>query len=253
MVSIKGEHTNTRKLALRMRSVWPRREGVGSREGNPSAVSILAQIGEAVVLGLLLMTFLLPASAVAAGGASPDPAPQTASGGVTASSPTPDPAPQAASTSQPAQSSPAGSSRQSVSTATSSPAHSVPAKTLASPRSGGSVTAGTSLTGSGPPQGNGTTSLGAATSRKHAASRVRRRHPRSVPSLNLSHPPLGLLLAHRLELGLANLSKGAPAVVRHDGILLLLSALALGVLVIASLALLRLVRLNAEWWEGRTS
>jgi hypothetical protein len=61
-----------------------------------------------------------------------------------------------------------------------------------------------------------------------------------------------MLARARDLLGLSTPSVNAPGAVHRDGVLLLLCALALAMLVVASLALLRLVRLNAQWWEGRT-
>ena len=218
-------------------------------EGGPSAVSIVVRVAETVALGVLLVGVAMPAPAVAAGGAAPDPAPP---GAPAAPGPSPDPAPQAASLSRPSASSSTPSS--SSSSSSSSLAQSVVSTPprVASPPSIGSVQPPVSRTVSGGSSEGVTAATGEPRSLRGRASRdLRARHPLSATSPGRSRPPPGIL-AGKYELrGLASLAATAPAAVRHDGVLLFLSAMALGVLVISSLALLRLVRLNGQWWEGR--
>ena len=213
-------------------------------KGGPSAVSIVVRVAETVALGVLLVGVAMPAPAVAAGGAAPDPAPP---GAPAAPGPSPDPAPQAASLSRPS----ASSSTPSSSSSSAQSVVSTPPR-VASPPSIGSVQPPVSRTVSGGSSEGVTAATGEPRSLRGRASRdLRARHPLSATSPGRSRPPPGIL-AGKYELrGLASLAATAPAAVRHDGVLLFLSAMALGVLVISSLALLRLVRLNGQWWEGR--
>lgn len=218
----------------------------GSKRGDGSPPSISALIGEAALIALLV-AFLLPAAAAAAGGASPDPPP---SGGTSASIPRPDPSPHSGAVALPAIS----SSSHTSSSSSARPVVSTPPPVRASY----SITpVGTPAlrTVIGASSAAGVTSNIAPSSlQQHARPAPRTRHSRRAIALDRFLSPLGSLLAKRRELGSASSWTAlAPAVARHGGVWLLLSAIALAILVIASLSLLRLVRLNGKWWEGRTS
>lgn len=238
------EYIQTKEVPLR---AWPLRlryGGFGRRGADPSAVSSRARIGGTTILGLLLVVGSMPTATAAAGASAPDPAPQTAPAGVTSSSPTPDPAPRTGSVRLPAgRFSPAFSSGHSVTPASS---------TVRAPSSGPS--AATVQSSSHTSSGTRTTSVHAPMPLPRRATASGRRPPARVTTASeRTHPPTDLMLARARDLlGLSTPSVNAPGAVHRDGVLLLLCALALAMLVVASLALLRLVRLNAQWWEGRT-
>lgn len=207
-------------------------------------------IREATVLGVLLTGLVLPASAAAAGGVSPDPAPST--GGATASSPAPDPVPQAARASVPSSSSSAHTSP--TQTSSSSSAHTqVPPAPPAQPsgpntsnESPAPATAGTASAAVVVPVSERPSSSGDARPARHAKHAAQLRKPVAAAHGDLL---AGVFLAERRLLGGASavVTPITTAVSRHNGLWPLLSAMALVVLVIASLSLLR--QLRSEW-EG---
>lgn len=230
-------------MPLRRTPLW-RHGGLGSREGDPPAVSKLVGICEAVVVGLLLALVFIPASARASKAPPPDAAPQ----GASTSTPSPDAAPHAASRSAsspgPATVPPSEGSRG----ATSSGSEAAASGTLGQ----GSARAGSSSPIATTPSATPTSKLSPASSRRRAPPARRGHHGRSTAKPRPAANQFRLLIGRRQESSLEAASTIGHAVVRPGGVLLLLSALALGVLVVASIALLRLLRLNGDWWEGRT-
>jgi hypothetical protein len=211
------------------------------RETDPSDASILARIGETATVGLILSSLAACSSALAA-----------------APSPTPDPAPQAVPlghTHQPT-SQPAPTKPQPASPSTSAPSKSrspAPGSSAVTPApSGASVGAAPSHVVPGVHPGGGATAIRApASSSPRLIHTARTRHPartRTSPAA-----PRTLLAPRRDPLRAVPPVAIRPAPSRHDGVLLLLGALALAALVGASGMLLRLLaRLNAEWYGGST-
>lgn len=224
-----------------------RRKGTsgGSNERVPLAASVLAGVREVSIVASLLAALVMPSAATGAGAATPDRAP---AGGVSSSSPSPDPSPGATVNASP--STAASTPSSSVSVSHQSSVVTAPLATTRFGRAAASparaiVASQSSLavTSSGAPQ----------SSRRPARTAARMRHRTAAGAPVRGLPPRALLLAPRHDFAPpAGRPTPASAVVRHDRVWLLLSAMALAVLVIASLALLRAVRLNQAWWEGRT-
>jgi hypothetical protein len=235
--------------ALHARAVdrWRRPGGFWSRRTEPPTASILARIGETVVVGLIV-SLLVPALA---GAATPDRAPQPTNAAAGGSAPQPQPQAQSAPSS--AASSPGPTASQ--------PPVGASSPTLVTPvQSGGSV---------GVVLARRVTGTSAAT-RRRAVHAPRSSRP------SASAPSQSAIAKARVESAAATASVGAavattaltlagvrdlvrfpnsaaliPAASRHSGVLLLLGSLALAALVVASLALLRRVaRLRAGMWEG---
>jgi len=203
-----------------------------------------AGLGGLVIVVLLVLGSILPsvASAASHGPAanpSPQPAPQVSGGGVAA----PDPAPQAAVRRQPSHSTPPGTSR-SVSAVvaprvvhTTSPASTAPAST-------GTAVSRPSTVSSSP-----VVPRPAAPHRPPKISHPVSRHRAAVHRPE-SHPialsfPLAFILKDLLRLPHAALHAGGAG--HSDGVLLLLSSVAMGVLAVASFTLMRrLKRLEGQ-------
>ena len=236
--------TNTSELPLHVGRLdgEARPKRFGTREADPSAAWIADRLGDRVTRGLLvlglglLIAFSAAGYARAASGHAPDPAPQAAP----AAAPTaaaPDPSPQAASSPR----------TQSSSVSNTSAGGGSSGSAVAAPvQSGGSVVVAPTprTTQIQPGAGRSAISTPPALQKSapHPQVRVERVRLSSVVS-----PPravLGALVARlRSVLQLPSGAAGLP----RDGTLLLFSALGLGVLVIASLSLLRLVaRLGGE-------
>jgi hypothetical protein len=212
------------------------------RETDPSDASILARISERAAVGLILSSLAASSSALAA-----------------APSPTPDPAPAAPQavpvghthqhTSQPAPTAP-----QPASPSTSAPSKSrspAPGSSAPTPApSGASVGAAPSHIVPGVHLGGGAAAIRAPASSSprliHPARTRHRARTRTPPAA-----PRTLVAPRRDPLRAVPPAAVTPAASRHDGVLLLLGALALAALVGASGMLLRLLaRLNAEWYGG---
>lgn len=224
--------------------------GVGAEQGGLRTAGCLsADRGEipirnlaAVILTaaafMLLPLFTAGLARAAPPSASPDPAPSSAAtsssaGASSANAPAPDPAPRAAP-------------------ATSPTTHASSASTVAESAGGGSLGAVT------PTEGTSTkpASTGTLTIQTSAAVPVRQSHPRAHPARPRAHrqgrlvpPTIDPMLARVRGLlsRLASATALPTAVANDDGQLLLFSGLALGMLVIASGAMLRLLaRLGSE-------
>ena len=239
----------------------------------------------ATIIAVLAVALLVPMAANASGGGAqpdaspgPEPAPASSHAGtqpdaapqVQPSSATSSPSPQPATTS--------GSDHSSQSTSGSSGAAEAPQGESSQGESsqggssqggssqGGSSQGGSSQTGSSQGASSSVGSSGAATSSAtahHVARAPQPRVQRSKRERKTSRPaatahrsvrhtsvelPFGL--ARRLDHLPSALSAARDPLSNSDGTMLLLSALALGVLVVASATLLRLLaRIRAEGWE----
>jgi len=209
---VRNQHERNQTLPLVSRSVGSlwRYAGFGTREPDSSAARIVARIGETVLLGLLLVAL----SAAPALAAPSDPAPDRAPSS-TPITPTPD----AAAPPTPLAS---GGSRPATPAPTARHAHSAGANT-AIQRTGSA-----GYTRVGPPARHGPTPAAKRALVSEALALARER-----PTLRI--PTSWIFTATKA---------------RRDGVLLLLSSLALAVLVVASLALLRLL-IRLDTWYGR--
>ena len=195
------------------------------REAGPSVASMLARARELSVAGLLLVVALVAASpAAATGGAASDPSPQPAPATTGGSTPAPDPVPGTASV--PTESSPTTTSSGSVVNRSA-------ALTVTPAPSGGPLAVVT-------PRGAGSSSRARAHHASGPLAHLRRAHlinvsatTRAASALTAARTWEPFRFPNAVVLGTS------PA--RPDGVLLLFSALALGVLVVASVALLRLL------------
>jgi hypothetical protein len=229
------------------------------------ARSLVARKGAAVAVGVLLASLAAGApAALAAGGSkstgpAPQPAPSSRAAAGSTAAPRPDPAPGAATETR------------SASKPTSDPApgsqstRSSDAQPQGSPPSSGTpVASGDSapalrpavIRRAAPAQGG---TLAAAVPQHHAvrprpSSRVRTRNSARPTSVARDPSPAGVTRTEAGRRQLLGVSGGAAAdsaTERRDGLLLLIGAVALGVLVLASSVLLRrLRRLHGEWYEG---
>lgn len=225
-------------MPLNMGLIWPRRcRAPETDDAHPRSADLVARAGVLVALGLVLVALVGPATAGASGpqptaGPRPDPAPAPAAStdraARTPGTPSPDPAPGATRT-------PVSRSR------TSGPVRS----TVLAPRPLARMTS----------SGSALISASAAHARapKHAdRARHTGRGPSARGPTNPAVTALGALVARKLGELRFPLSI-TPTAIRRDGTLLLLAAIALGVLTVAGLSLLRLlVRLQSEWDEGGT-
>jgi hypothetical protein len=206
---------------------WQRRRG--QTDAGSWAARITARICGAMLLVLVASSWAAAADAIAAtGGHASDPAPQKAPTSGGSSQPSPDPAPGAASTSP--------EHHQSTVTrpAIQVPIVTTPARTVVTPANTVSAPATKTVNSSPPPR---------QTARRSPPSRVRAaraeppRHARSQAT-QLSFPltlPRDLLL-------LPDKALGGGETGHRDGVLLLLSSIAMAVLAVASFALLRRLR-----------
>lgn len=211
--------------------------------GCRSATWSTIRTSRGVILWLLVALALLMPGAAAAAGPAPDPAPQPASTADT-NSPSPDPAPQAAAWPQ----APTPPSQSSV----GSPAPSVTVQ----PSGGSLAVTPTQPAAQTPARGEASVTRSPSLSPPRAAHAPSPRRPahahRSHASADaaVSQEPLRLLVA-RMRSWLRLPSGGViePTTSRRSGLLLLLSALALATLCLASSALVRLLaRLGDHWW-----
>jgi hypothetical protein len=201
----------------------------GQTDAGSWTARILARIGGAVVLAALALSCVgLSAAQAASHRHAGDPSPQAAPGS-SASTPAPDPAPQAAT-----RSTPVSASRPSIRQTTSSRSTWHPSTAASSP-------VVPPRAGSVPAASSGVVAH-AASGPTHPASHHVARHvaarPTSTRVAPLSFPlalPRDLLLLPR-----AALRAGDPG--RGNGVLLLLSAVAMGVVAVASFTLLRRLR-----------
>jgi hypothetical protein len=215
-------HTGQRRLRQRYR---------GQTDRSSWAARIFAQSGEALVLALLL------SGCLGAAGASANPTPQKAPASTTSRQPSPDPAPQAEvkpSTSH--TSTPTAPAVRRPVAVSSSPA---PTNTSAATRPR-LVQLATSPAATGAPSRG---ARGPTTSRRTATRTTAAHHspatPRDSPQTTSIPFPLALP-RDLLLLPRAALNSGTDS--RRNGVLLLLSAVAMGVLALASLTLLRRLR-----------
>jgi hypothetical protein len=213
------------------------------------------RLGHALAVGLLLALFLILPAGAASSGPSPDPAPhrspQKASASSDIKAATNEPVPDAA---------PRGSRGPQPSPAPGSGHRTTPSQTVTPVSSGGSRgdelsrTTGDASTSIPITRAPSVPATPAAPSRRAAPAA---KHPATRPSNAASRKraaAIGLtfpaLLAHRLDL-FRPATSALSSLTRHDGILVLLSALAMLVLLIASSSLLRLLaRSRGEGWEG---
>jgi hypothetical protein len=204
----------------------------GQTDWSSWAARVFARSGEALVLALLLLSCLGAASASAA-----NPTPQTAPASKSSGEPSPDPAPQAEvkrSTSH--TSTPSAPATRRPGAVSSSPA---PTNTSAATRPR-SVRLAASPATTGAPSGAARVPprSGLKATRATAAHHSPATHRTSQQTTSIPFPlalPRDLLLLPR-----AALNSGAES--RRNGVLLLLSAVAMGILALASLTLLRRLR-----------
>jgi hypothetical protein len=224
-VGIQGKALHNRRFQRRARHRGAR----PLRVRRPPSPTVALASG-LVVLALLV----LAATALGAAGAAPDPAPQSASAGAGTAGPAPDPTPQSAASSS-VHSPAVPTTRQTE--APVSAAVSGAGPPVAEPN----AAAVTRPTFTRTPQ----PSTRAAASAKHARSRKlapRRRSPTAQARLHRVAPTR----THDL-LDLPAVAISSPMTSHPSGALLLIGALALAVLALASSSLLRrLMRMNAE-------
>lgn len=209
----------------------------GHTEEGSWAAHVSARFGATVVLALLLSSCVAVAVAGAASrGRAGDPAPQKAPIAAPPAQPSPDPAPQAKVRSAVSHTSIPKTPVLRVPTVTS------PVTTRSAPATQPRlVHSGTStLANAGSPTGSrARTQLGHPVSHRHAAARP----PKARPAPATRRTPSRITLAFPkdlLQLPRAALHAGSDS--RGGGALLVLSSLAMGVLAIASVALLRRLR-----------
>jgi hypothetical protein len=236
----------------------------GQTETGSWAACRLARLGKTAVAALATLSFIAPAGAIAAShGASPDPSPQPAPA-VAPSTPAPDPAPQAVtkavstatsvqsrpSTYQPSSGSSTGTSSTQVipSTGTSSaqviPSTGTSSTQGAAPTGSGTAVVHTTPTSPAPDdhtRSASSTHTGAGSSPHHGGPHA---GPRQVAVAHRAAPriaPFPLSLPKSLlELPRAAFHAGVQE--HRNGVLLLLSSVAMGVLAVASFTLLRRLR-----------
>lgn len=220
------------------------------------ASSVRARLGETIVV-MLVLALLAPAPGSAAG---PDPAPQKAStSSSSASSPTP--APQPSPTQSPApKPAPATGSSQSTSGSTTGASDGqggsptvAPAQPVTSASSGVRST-GIASSGVRAPILSAPASVAAGpshTDHKRAPATIRRAHPRLATLHRQATSPIALpaILAQGLNLLPPLFTAPFNKLSHGDPVLMLLGALALAVLVLASLSMLKLLALAGA--EGR--
>ncbi len=206
------------------------------------AVSIPVRCGRATLVCALLLGLAAPASAGAAAGGSPAPRPQPAPVTAGTHGPSPDPEIQRTTTTGTGSaSSPAPASVTPSPPASASPAPAQP--TATNPIT--TAPAGGSELNASPPTVHH--AAGAAAHRRAASKRrAVRVHRPTRSEARRSSPLVG-----RRELPGAPSRASVGSAARRDGVLMLLAALALGVLVIASSSMLQLLkRLHRHSYQG---
>lgn len=234
---------------MRARSTGNSQRNRGQLGGVSWTAVTLARVGEELIIGLLVLGCLAPTAAGAPSRhRTADPAPQKAPPALASPGTAPDPAPQALAAQHPPAPKPPSSQTSSPRTS------STHVSTRARPVSSGIVERPSStqpnraaaLTGAvRPPSSSGTIST-AAPRHNRSASRSPG-HVRAGPRLPLTKPEsVSLALPFRslpkALLGLSRAAYHAVAQPHRDGVLLLLSSLAMGALAIASFAMLRRLR-----------
>lgn len=208
----------------------------------------------AVVVGLLSALFLILPAGAAGSGASPDPAPHASSHRAVDSSatkdatnqPAPDAAPTAPRTPQPTAA--PGFGRPATSSGTVAP---VTSPSVDQPRIHSGAPSSDSDSG-GPELLTRSPHTTKAPRATPVAKRrtLRPSHSRVQGQTAATHPGFPASLARRLDV-FRPATSALSSLTRHDGTLVLLSALAMLVLLIASSSLLRLLaRSRGEGWEG---
>ncbi len=201
----------------------------GQTEARSWGADTLARFGGLLVIGVLVIGVLVPCAANASVRPAPDPSPQRAPA---TASPGPDPAPQAVVSSQPSH----GATSSTTSTRTSAPivpriVRAVPAQPHLSPAVSAAVPRHTPAS---PKPAVSVTRHARRPSVKQAPSH----HARPAPGTRVSLPFL-VTSVRRLTSGLLVTGKvSAPG----DGLLLLLSSLAMAALAVSSFVLLRRLR-----------
>jgi hypothetical protein len=244
----KGNAVTARRLDWhRGRNVWwirPTRTGTA-----------FTRLGRTVVVGLLSALFLILPAGAAGSGPSPDPAPQRSPQKASVSSdtkaatnqPVPDAAPRASRGPQP---SPApGSGHSTTVSQTVTPFSSGGSRGGEVSQTHGGASSSSPITRApSVPVTPAAASRSAAPAAKHRTTRVSNGASRKRPAVTgLTFPAL---LAHRLDL-FRPATSALSSLTRHNGTLVLLSALAMLVLLIASSSLLRLLaRSRREGWGG---
>ncbi len=228
---------------MRTRSTGNSQRNRGQLGGVSWAAATLARLGEAVVIGLLVLGSLAPTAATASSrGPTADPAPQKAPPAPASRSATPDPAPQAMPRAQPSQSAPKSATSGTPPTdATPVTPHIVQTTAPARPSSTYSDAPARPSTASSNPAASSTNSRTVARVQRHHAtiSHPARYHAPPVArpaahSISLSFL-LGLLPTHLLRM--RALETGG--VNHRDGVLVLLGSIAMAALAMSSFSLLR--------------
>jgi hypothetical protein len=201
-----------------------------------SAASTVARPGGTLILGVLLLVLLGPAAARgASNGVTPDPAPQSGHGASTGS-PSPDQAPQAAS--QPPQ----------VSSSAAAPPQAAPV--IPRPTTSGLALAPTTAGSQSTPTTTGTVAIRVSPVKRRAHTRTNLKH-HTATSVTAGLSLAAVPWRGRNPLDVGNVVSSQPTSSSRNGFLLLLGALALSVLAIASASLLRLlVRMDGERGAG---
>jgi hypothetical protein len=228
----------------------------GQTETGSWAACKLARLGEAVVVVLVAVSFMWPAAAGAANrGSAPDPSPQPAPTVTATSAPAPDPVPQAAQkavATTPTQSTPSihePSSSSSTGTTSVSVAPTSGTSSTHVVASGGSDTVAAHSTPAPPAAVDVQAHLGTSV-QNGGGSPPHRAAPRAAPRhVAAAHRPAPRIAPFPFTLSLPKTLFALPpaafrAGVREhpDGVLLLLSSVAMAVLAVASFTLLRRLR-----------
>jgi hypothetical protein len=240
------------------------------RQGDRPRPSNLARLGGRVAVSIFLLSLSGAPSSAAAREPTPDPSRGTAAGTAASGHPAPEPEPQSAADSSASHGSPSyppPSSQEPADTAPSSPSSSgssAPTATAPSPAAASNASApATAAAASSPslsPSSSSTPSAPAGPQRSptpqagHVAPQTRRHGAAAgtrqrLASHHTATPP-GLKSASKHDpLSTPRARITAPVPSHREGILMLLGSLALGLLVLASLALLRRLRRLASVWH----
>lgn len=248
MVALQQEH-RSKKTPLGKGSSGTRRR-LGQCDAGSWAAPVLAPIVGAAVACVLVLACVGSGIAYAKSlGVAPDPAPHPARSDPTAATPSPDPSPQAATSGSP--------STSQVSSVRSDGTSRPPAPAVMSPRTGNAIRSAATPASSGAANatraGSGKATGGDTRRGLPRRQRHRAMQPTRAPSGSSARSDLGPLALMLRRLGelfrpANQAGSGAP---QRNGLLLLLSAVALGVLVMASSSLRRLLdRMRAELNEG---
>lgn len=251
MVGLKEKEQRSVKSPLRKAWSDPQRYR-GQRDRVLGAASIPPGIVGMVVVGLLACACCWPAIASAGSpNAAPDPAPQVGSTGANSAGPSPDPSPPSADSLA------TKTSTQSVS---STGAQNRPVSTTTAPASSsgtdGNATAPERSMSTTPPR-SGSTPAGHHSASAHRKDDKADHELRPTPASTRRHAvgPLTTVLGRIDQLFGPNDQPGVGVAThpRPDGLLLLLTAIALGAVVVASSSLRRLLgRMGTELSEERT-